>query len=116
MKKFYLKNDKGCPSEIRKQTLQAILAVKAAISESQSLSKIPQDVELLTVPQVALLTGWGESVVRQRNRDGLLPKPLRFGGTIQWGRKEILAWICVKCPSREQWERIWKGENTNGTA
>lgn len=89
----------------QKETIPQIIA---AIEKPKDRSIIPEGVELLTVPQVARLLGWGESVVRQRNNEGLLPTPLRFGGTIQWYKKELENWIKHGCPPREKWEKFKK--------
>ena len=79
---------------------------EAYLKEKVDRSIIPDDVELLTIPQMARLLGWGESVVRQRDKQGLLPAPLRFGGTIQWRRREIIDWISAGCPTRQKWESL----------
>jgi predicted DNA-binding transcriptional regulator AlpA len=90
--------------------IETIPRIIAAIEKPVDKSAIPRDVALLTVSQVATMLGWGESVVRQRNREGLLPEPYRFGGTIQWGRKELESWISAGCPNRQQWEQQKKSK------
>ncbi|MHC4539735.1 MAG: helix-turn-helix transcriptional regulator [Planctomycetota bacterium] len=101
-----LKSETESLKEQLKLLQEIIPAVITEIEKSPDRSLIPEGAELLTVPQVARLTGWGESVVRQRDRKGLLPAPLRFGGTIQWSRKELLAWIGAGGPPRQKWELI----------
>jgi len=89
-----------------KQLQQSIHQVIAEIDKAPDRSMIPEGTELLSVAQVALLLGWSECMVRQRDKLGLLPKPIRIGGTIQWRRKELLAWIDAGCPPRKKWEQL----------
>jgi predicted DNA-binding transcriptional regulator AlpA len=89
--------------KLRKQ-IETIPKIIAAIERPINKSIIPEGAELLSVAQVATMLGWGESVVRQRDKDGLLPMPYRFGGTVQWSRKELESWINAGCPNRQQWE------------
>jgi len=86
-----------------KKRIETIPKIIHAIEKPPDNSIIPDDAELLTVPQVARLLGWGESVVRERDKKGLLPLPVRIGGTIQWRRKEIVEWIAAGCPPRAKW-------------
>lgn len=92
--------------KIRKQ-IEILAKVKAKMKNPKPVdrSAIPKDCELLSVQQVAGLLGWGESVVRQRNKRGKLPAPIRIGGTIQWSKNELLDWIAAGCPARQMWER-----------
>lgn len=71
---------------------------------------IPNNAKLLSVSQVALMLGWGESVVRQRDKAGLLPKAIKTGGTIQWNRQELNSWMNAGCPARQQWEMTKTGK------
>ena len=88
-----------------KKQIETIPRIIAKIERPVDKSAIPRDVALLTVSQVATMLGWSVSVVRQRDREGLLPEPYRFGGTIQWGREELESWITAGCPNRQQWEQ-----------
>ncbi len=90
--------------------IETIDKIIATIEKPPDRSIIPDDAELLTIPQVARLLGWGESVVRQRNDKGLLPMPLRFGGTIQWNRQELKEWMEQGCPPRQKWELLKQGK------
>jgi len=77
----------------------------AELEKSADKSIIPEGTELLSVSQAARFLGWGESVVRQRDKvEKLLPEPCKFGGTIQWSRRELLNWIDAGCPQRQEWE------------
>ena len=92
--------------------IETIPRIIAAIEQYKEPVTIPDDAELLSIRQIALLLGWGESVVRQRDREGVLPKPIRFKGTIQWKRKELNNWLAVDCPARQKWEQIKQEKGT----
>jgi predicted DNA-binding transcriptional regulator AlpA len=49
-----------------------------------------------------LLTRSVGSLERDLSR-GLLPKPIRLGGSRKWRRAEIHAWVAAGCPSQEVW-------------
>ena len=66
---------------------------------------------VFSIEDMAGLLRRGKSVIRVQNEKGLLPRPLPGHGNLQWLRKEILAWLDAKCPSRVQWERQWKEMN-----
>lgn len=90
------------------QNIAEIPRIIQAIEVPPDRSIIPDNVELLTVPQVALLLGWGQGIVREREKRGLLPKPVKIGGTIQWNRKELHSWLNAGCPARLKWEQMRK--------
>ena len=93
-----------------KRRIETIPKIIAAIERPIDNAAIPSDAELLTVPQVAKLLGWAEGTVRQRDREGLLPMPHRFGGTIQWNKAELEKWLEQGCPTRQKWEQIKGGK------
>jgi len=35
---------------------------------------------------------------------GMLPKPIRLGGSVRWDRQEVLDWFKAGCPDRKAWE------------
>jgi len=90
--------------------IDTVFRVIAAITKPPNRSIIPDGVELLTVPQVARLLNCGESVIRERDKKGLLPLPIRIGGTIQWRRQELLQWLEADCPARQKWEALKRGK------
>ncbi len=92
------------------EQIETIPRIIAAIERPADRSAIPPNAELLTIPQVAGLLQCGESVVRERDKKGLLPVPIRIGGTIQWRRKEIEGWIEAGCPARQKWVSIKQGK------
>jgi predicted DNA-binding transcriptional regulator AlpA len=51
-----------------------------------------------------LLTRSVGSLERDLSR-GLLPKPIRLGGSRKWRRAEIAAWVEAGCPAQEEWEK-----------
>jgi len=68
----------------------------------------PPSPELLTTREVGALLNMGASTVRAHDRRGLLPPPVRIGGSVRWLRKELLAWLAVGCPSRGRWIQMGK--------
>lgn len=96
---------KWAVKNIQKQ-IDMIPRIIARIERPVDNSEIPEDVELLNIPQVARILNCGESVVRERDKKGLLPLPIRIKGAIQWRRQELLNWIEAKCPVRARWEQI----------
>ena len=86
--------------------IDIILRIIAEIEKPPDRSIIPDSAKLLTVPQVAEILNCGESVVRQRDKRGLLPLPVRIEGSILWNRHELSRWIDANCPPRQKWEQI----------
>ncbi len=97
---------------LRKQK-QTVPRIIAAIEKPVDREAIPDGAELLTVPQVACILQCAESVVRQRDKDGLIPKPIRIGGVLKWRKKEIYDWLDAGCPNRQVWERQKKAKGGN---
>lgn len=90
--------------------IETIPQIIAAIEKPKDRSIIPDSAKLLTVPQVAGILNCGESVVRQRDKKGLLPLSVRIEGTILWNRYELSKWIDAGCPPRQKWEQIKQGK------
>lgn len=95
------------PNRIR--AFQKHITTKLRAAE-EHLKRLPHDLQLLSVKQLALVLGWSEHSVRERDKQGLLPQPLRFKGTIQWSRQEIGNWIKAGCPDRQTWEEMKAGK------
>lgn len=93
-----------------KEQITTIPKIIAAIEKQKEPVTIPDGTELLSVAQVALMLGWGESVVRQRDKEGRLPMSIRNGGTIQWNRQELMEWKNTGCPPRLKWEQLKHGK------
>jgi len=86
---------------------------------ADSRSSIPSEAKLLTVAQAAKMLSCGQSVLRDRDRKGLVPRPIRVGGSIRWNADELQAWIKHNCPARAEWERnreTWMQEVNDATA
>lgn len=49
----------------------------------------------------------GTSTLDRLNAAGLVPKPIRLGGSLAWSRAELAAWIAHGCPGREEWSALW---------
>ncbi len=57
---------------------------------------------LIGVDSVAELIGGSTSTVWRRVKDGLLPKPIKFGGMTRWSLAEIEAVIAAKLAERDK--------------
>ncbi len=57
---------------------------------------------LIGVKSVAELIGGSPSTVWRRVKDGLLPKPIKFGGMTRWSRAEIEAVIEAALAARDE--------------
>ena len=93
-----------------KEQITTLPKIIAAIEQYKEPVTIPDSAELLSVSQVAVMLGWGESVVRQRDKEGRLPISIRNGGTIQWNRQELKDWKNAGCPPRLKWEQLKQGK------
>jgi predicted DNA-binding transcriptional regulator AlpA len=49
----------------------------------------------------------GTSTLDRLNAAGLVPKPIRLGGSLAWPRAELAAWIAHGCPQRAEWSPLW---------
>ncbi len=91
----------GARRDLKKQI--RLLPEVIANLENPGPALIPEQAELLGVREVATMLNIGESTVRANDRKGLLPAPVRIGGTLMWPRKELQDWIKADCPPRERW-------------
>lgn len=69
-------------------------------------SKRPRQVGLCRLG-VADLLGISVSSVDRMNAAGLLPRPLKLGGSLRWNKRELLAWFDHGSPDRKTWRPIW---------
>ena len=53
---------------------------------------------------LAPMLSCGVRTVRTLDARGLLPKPLRIGGSVVWVVDDIRAWLEAGAPDRETWE------------
>jgi prophage regulatory protein len=99
------------------ETLARIIAKLDASASSETA--IPSEAKLLSVAQVARMLTCGESTLREQDRKGLVPSPVRRGGSLRWNVDELNAWLKSGCPERGEWERLRDKvmeEVRNGTA
>src|SRR5690242_15813556 len=61
---------------------------------------------LLKAAQAARLLGRSERSVWRDHAKGLIPAPVRLGGTTMWRRDELFAWVAAGCPPRAGWDRM----------
>lgn len=62
---------------------------------------------LLRRPQAARHMGVGTSTLDRLNAAGLVPPPIRLGGSLCWGRHELDEWCRHGCPPRAEWRPVW---------
>ena len=57
-------------------------------------TKVPrEEAELLSVKQVAEITGFGVSTIWRNTAQGKFPKPMKIAGSTRWRRRTIRALI-----------------------
>ena len=49
------------------------------------------------------LVGASGRAWRRWNAAGLVPTPVRIGGSVRWDVSELRLWITARCPSRVRW-------------
>jgi hypothetical protein len=59
---------------------------------------------------VAALIDKSVRSVRRMNSAGLLPSPVRCGGSPKWRIEEIKSWVDAGCPTRARWEKMHKSQ------
>jgi predicted DNA-binding transcriptional regulator AlpA len=55
---------------------------------------------LLDSRELAEHLRWSLRTLRRAQAAGLLPCPVRVGGSVRWRREEILRWVEAGCPPR----------------
>src|SRR5262245_57173839 len=83
------------------------VACKAAKSLQQGRASMP-DCAVPTPIAVdandaAALFGLSSRTWRRLNAAGLIPSPLRLGGSVRWRRDELVAWAAAGSPTRSRW-------------
>ena len=61
------------------------------------------DALAISARQLAGLLGISLRQAWRLNSAGKLPKPIRLGGSVRWGRQEIVDWFAACCPDRRTW-------------
>ena len=59
---------------------------------------------LMTLREVAAELRAHPATVRRRRAMGLIPPPVRVGGSIRWLRAELLDWLEARCPPMNRWQ------------
>lgn len=62
--------------------------------------------KLWTVKQVAATLKVSVRQVHRLSMEGLMPAPIRLGGSIRWSKDEILSWLEAGAPDRDKWSQI----------
>jgi len=56
---------------------------------------------LLNVRGVAQLLAVSTRQVWRLHAQGLLPEPVRIGGSVRWRREDLAAWLNARCPASQ---------------
>ena len=59
---------------------------------------------LLNSREVAKLLTVCDRTVYAMQKSGEMPKPVRIGRAVRWGRAEIMAWVDEGCPPASEWK------------
>lgn len=59
---------------------------------------------LMNTREVAKLLTVSERTVFAMQTSGEMPKPVRIGRAVRWGRDEIKAWVDEGCPPASEWK------------
>ena len=73
------------------------------MSHEQQNSRRETHVLALSAPELARLLGVSTRHLRRLDRDGLIPRPVRFGRSVRWAAEEIRDWLSSGAPSRRKW-------------
>jgi len=66
--------------------------------------KSPDDEPLLlSTREVAKLLRVSDRTLFRMHTEGEMPKPIRIGRAVRWGRDEIKAWVDNGCPPVSEW-------------
>jgi len=60
--------------------------------------------ELLGVKEVSQKLKLSKRQIFRLNSSGLIPRPLKIGGSIRWNCQSIEKWISLGCPDRNEFE------------
>lgn len=65
----------------------------------------PEDEALLLNSRaVAKLLTVCDKTVYTMQKNGEMPKPVKIGRAVRWGRAEIMAWVDAGCPPASEWK------------
>jgi len=60
----------------------------------------------MTIRHVAETIHRSGTTVRRLNSAGLLPEPMKLNGRLLWRRSDVVLWIDLGMPSRDEFNRI----------
>ena len=63
----------------------------------------------LTARDLARLLNVSPRHLATLNATGRLPRPIRLGRSVRWGRDELREWLSAGCPCRDRWEAMREG-------
>jgi excisionase family DNA binding protein len=66
--------------------------------------------DLLNIHETAALLGRSVSTVYAWLERGLIPEPIKFGGTYRWRQSDLIAWAEGGFPQREPAEKETKAK------
>jgi prophage regulatory protein len=61
---------------------------------------------LINAKGVAKILNVGVSHIYMMRSCGLIPLPIKLGGSVRWNKLEIIDWINTGCPSLNKWMRL----------
>lgn len=61
---------------------------------------------MMTARGVAEMLNISERHAWELDKKEQLPRPVRFGRSVRWYRKELVAWVDAGVPCRAEWEKV----------
>jgi predicted DNA-binding transcriptional regulator AlpA len=98
---------------------QVVTTATEDIDVNQSLpipAAEPPGSLLIGARELAALLSWSVRSVRRGNAAGLLPPPVKVGGSVRWRREEVERWIAAGCPPRSPSEGAARSRGRRGKA
>lgn len=68
------------------------------------MSQIIESIELITAKELAAMLSTSVRSVWRYRSAGRLPETVNIAGSIRWRRKDIVQWIEMGCPDRQEFE------------
>ena len=109
-------NEKICSDDLVVQLTigQMRTLIRDALQESSFLSKNQQKSEILTIEEVAELTGYKKTTIYKLTHERKIPfhKPAHGGRRIFFKREEINQWLqSHRVETHEEFLKSWRGKN-----
>jgi len=74
------------------------------------IDKTIMEEKLLTATAVGQMLSLSKRQVFRLNSSGLIPSPVRIGGSVRWRENEIVEWLQAGAPDRKTWNSIFGGD------